>query len=194
MKITLPTSLRPKVRIFYVVNSTKFKQLQAEFRGCSRSQIRMQTAWHPANKFCALWKKYECNLSQYKVLNGHVGALPLLWIHCARARAPRYTASRVSPIRGHPSFAFLHGKQSACLHIPSQQQLIISIIGTVNRTRVGILLSKAGFAIPTMPVAGRSRVWLQEGARDFSLLQNVQIGSGAHTASYSIGIGVPSRR
>ena len=38
--------------------------------------------------------------------------------------------------------------------------------------------------------AGRSGVWIPVEARDFSLLQNVPIGSGACPASYSMAIGV----
>lgn len=38
--------------------------------------------------------------------------------------------------------------------------------------------------------AGRSGVRIQAGATTFSLLRNVQTGSGAHSSSYSIGTGV----
>lgn len=41
----------------------------------------------------------------------------------------------------------------------------------------------------TMLRAGQSEVWSMAGARVFYCLQNVQIGSGAHPASYSIGTG-----
>ena len=38
--------------------------------------------------------------------------------------------------------------------------------------------------------AGHTAVRIPAGARGFSLLQNVQIGSGAHPATYSMGAGV----
>lgn len=38
---------------------------------------------------------------------------------------------------------------------------------------------------------GWSWVWIPEVAWDFSLLQSVQTGSGAHTVSYSVGTGLP---
>ena len=42
--------------------------------------------------------------------------------------------------------------------------------------------------------AGRSGVRIPVGERDFVLLQNVQTGCGAHTASYSVGTEVLSMR
>jgi len=42
--------------------------------------------------------------------------------------------------------------------------------------------------------AGQSEVWILVEARYFAFLQIVPAGSGAHPASYSMGIGVLSRR
>jgi len=42
--------------------------------------------------------------------------------------------------------------------------------------------------------AGRPGIRIPVGLRDFSLLQNVQAGPGAHLASYSVGTGVISPR
>jgi hypothetical protein len=44
-----------------------------------------------------------------------------------------------------------------------------------------------GDVLPANLRAGRSGIRSPEGARDFSLLQNVQTGNGAHPASYSVG-------
>jgi hypothetical protein len=41
----------------------------------------------------------------------------------------------------------------------------------------------------TVLQAGRNGVRILAGARDFSLLRNMQTGSGAHPASYSMGTG-----
>ena len=41
--------------------------------------------------------------------------------------------------------------------------------------------------------AGRSGVQIRVRPRDFSHLQNVQTGSGAHTAPYSVRTGIPSQ-
>ena len=48
-------------------------------------------------------------------------------------------------------------------------------------------------SIPTRLRPGRFGVPIYIGAREFSLLQNVQPGSGAHPASYSVGTRIPSR-
>ena len=53
--------------------------------------------------------------------------------------------------------------------------------------------SNASVGIETRLRAGRSRFQIVVGATDFSLLQNIQTGAGAHTASYSLGTGVLSR-
>ena len=47
-------------------------------------------------------------------------------------------------------------------------------------------------SIATRLRAGRSGVRIPAEARDFSPLQNVGSGSGAHTASYSLGTSVLS--
>jgi hypothetical protein len=61
----------------------------------------------------------------------------------------------------------------------------------LNMDNTGSQSSLVG--IVTRLRAGRSGVRIPVEARDFSLLQNVQTGSGAHPASYSVGIVVPSR-
>jgi hypothetical protein len=45
-------------------------------------------------------------------------------------------------------------------------------------------------SITTKARAGQSGVRIPIGAREFSLVQNLQNGSGPHTASYSVGTGV----
>jgi hypothetical protein len=47
--------------------------------------------------------------------------------------------------------------------------------------------------IATRLWTGQSRVWILVGARDISLFQNVQTGSGAHPASYSVRTGILSQ-
>jgi hypothetical protein len=52
----------------------------------------------------------------------------------------------------------------------------------------------AYYGIWTKVRPGRPRVRIPTVSRHFSLLQNVQNGSGTHTASCTMGTGVPSRK
>ena len=61
---------------------------------------------------------------------------------------------------------------------------ILCVFGNRSQNRI--------FGIGTMLWAGRPGIWILLGVRDFSVLQNVQTGSGAHPASCSLGTGVLS--
>jgi hypothetical protein len=77
-----------------------------------------------------------------------------------------------------------------------------NLIFTYTRTYVKILINIniiynitlliINTVIITMLRAGGSGVRITLGARNVSLLQNVQAGSGAHPASYSMGTGILS--